>query len=413
MNILIISQYFWPENFRINEMAKGLKDKGHNITVLTGIPNYPQGKFYKGYSLSENRKENYSGVKIIRAVLIPRGNSSSVKLILNCVSFAICASFTAIFSCKEKYDLIFVFEPSPITVGLPAVILKKLKKIPILFWVQDLWPESLSATGSIKSPFLLKIVGRFVKFIYKNCDKLLIQSKGFTESIESFDIQLDKIQFFPNWAGESQLPKQNEEINKTNQIKSKFPDGFNILFAGNIGVAQDFETIISAMENIPAYKNINLIIMGEGRKRNWVKNQIKEKNLSNIYLFEKCLLAEIQYYYSNTDALLVSLKDEAIFNSTIPAKVQSYLYSGKPIIAALNGEGSKIIKESGSGLTCPSSDKKGLSEIILLMYNKTPEERKQMGKNGLNYYNENFEFKKLLNKLESWMQDQLIKNNKA
>lgn len=179
MRILIVTQYFWPESFRINDIALGLRDKGHKVTVLTGQPNYPAGSFFPGYGFFKKIREDYNGVDVVRVPLLPRGSGGGVRLVLNYLSFAFFASILAPFRCRSGYDVIFVYEPSPITVGLPALLLKKLKHAPIMFWVQDLWPESLSATGAVRSAWVLKLVERLVRSIYRGCDVILVQSRAF------------------------------------------------------------------------------------------------------------------------------------------------------------------------------------------------------------------------------------------
>src|SRR5690349_8507872 len=179
MKILIVSQYFWPESFRINDLALGLKERGHNVTVLTGMPNYPSGRLFSGYAMFSPTKEIFEGIPILRVPLIPRGSKGRWRLALNYISFALCASLLAPLRCKGPFDIIFVFEPSPVTVGIPALVLKKLMQAPIVFWVQDLWPESLSATGAVKSQRVLQWVANLVGYIYRRCDCILVQSEGF------------------------------------------------------------------------------------------------------------------------------------------------------------------------------------------------------------------------------------------
>ncbi len=262
MRILIVTQYFWPESFRINDLALGLLERGHQVTVLTGIPNYPGGELFDGYGFF-NTSEDYCGVRIRRVPLIPRGRGGSFRLILNYLSFALTATVVGPLLCREAYDRIFVFEPSPVTVGIPAVFLKKLKKAPMLFWVQDLWPESLIATGAVRSKAIVSLVGHIVKFIYRHCDLILIQAKAFCGPVAQQGGSEEKIRYFPN-AAENLYgsPIFSAEL-------PPLPEGFRILFAGNIGAAQDFETIIAAAENVKDPPDIKWIIIGDGRMRAW------------------------------------------------------------------------------------------------------------------------------------------------
>lgn len=401
MKILIISQYFWPENFRINDLALGLKRRGHEVTILTGIPNYPGGKFYRGHGFFSKEGRNYHGMKVIRVPLIPRGNGGVFPLFLNYLSFALSASIIAPFACRGKIDLFFVFEPSPVTVGLPAVVMKVLKSAPIMFWVQDLWPESLSATGAVKSKCILAIIKYLVKFIYGSCDHILVQSKAFIPNIEALGIKNSKISYFPNWAGESQECNQ-DQIN--NSFKHAIPSGFRLMFAGNIGVAQDFNSILSAMERLKKYSDIHLIILGEGRLSGWVKHEIIKRDLkNNVHLFGQKPLKDMPSYFSLADALLVTLKSDPIFTLTIPNKVQSYLAFGKPIIAALDGEGARVINESGAGFTSASSNADALAKSIFSIYKREPGVRREIGLNGMRYYRAHFEYNMLMNRLDNLM----------
>ena len=188
MNILVVTQYFWPEDFRINDLAAGLVEKGHRVMVLTGIPNYPAGRFFPGYGIFKNSRQTYRGVDIVRVPLVPRGKGSKIRLFFNYLSFSLLAAIMAPFLIRGNFDLIFVYEPSPVTVGLPAIWLKKIKSAPLLFWVQDLWPESLSATGAVRSSIILKFVNKLVRFIYRRCDLILVQSRGFISSAPVFSV---------------------------------------------------------------------------------------------------------------------------------------------------------------------------------------------------------------------------------
>ncbi len=403
MKILIISQYFWPESFRINDLALGLKDKGHKVTVLTGQPNYPGGRFFDGYGFFKKKYENYYGVDVVRVPLLPRGEGGSVKLALNFLSFALFASVFAPFRCRGNYDVIFVYEPSPITVGLPALLLKKLKNAPILFWVQDLWPETLSATGAIKSTFILKLVDKLVRRIYRGCDNILVQSKSFYSPIEKLGVEQSRILYFPNSAEELYHPMKlaagSPEI-------AYMPEGFRVMFAGNIGVAQDFGTILNAAKIIKPYSNIHWLIIGDGRMLPWVKNQIKLLGLDNtVHLLGRHPVESMPRFFSLADAMLVSLKKEPIFSMTIPAKVQSYLACAKPLIAALDGEGARVIQEASAGLTTSAENPVELADAVLKLYRMSEVERHAMGVKGRQYFESNFERNMLLERLDGWFND--------
>jgi glycosyltransferase involved in cell wall biosynthesis len=401
MNILIVTQYFWPENFPINSLTSGLIEKGHKITVLTGIPNYPSGRFFMGYGIFRNLRQNYKGARVIRVPLVPRGKGGVMSLILNYLSFAFFASVLAPFVCRGRYDVIFVYEPSPITVGLPAVVLKKIKSARILFWVQDLWPESLAATGVVNFSPVLAVIKLMVRFIYHECSLILVQSRAFIPFIQSFGIARERILYFPNSAEDFYCPI---ELSEDSVDRKLLPPGFIVMFAGNIGVSQDFPTIISAAERLKGHSDIHWVIIGGGRMRQWAEDEIAVRNLRRNFIFLGMHPPEMMpRYFSLADVLLVSLKDEEIFKHTIPSKIQSYLACAKPVIAALNGEAAKIIDESGGGISCSAENAQALADAVLRLYRMTHAERRVMGLNGRRYFERNFEKTKLLNEFNQML----------
>ncbi len=398
MKILIVSQYFWPESFRINDIAGGLIERGHKITVLTGVPNYPGGKIYPGFGWFKNTRQDYKGAKVLRVPLVPRGNSSGTRLILNYLSFALFSCLLAPIVCRGQFDAILVFQLSPISSALPAVVLKRLKSIPIIFWIQDLWPESLSATGAIRSRLILKWVEKLVRFIYKHCDHILVQSTAFSDSIIRRGIEKERISYLPNSIENlfKPMPKDESQVSNLN-----IPAGFKVMFAGNIGAAQDFQTIVNAADNLKEYKDIQWIILGDGRLRSWAEEEVKKRGLTKcVHFLGRYPLEDMPAFFACADAMLVTLKRDPIFALTIPSKVQSYMACGKPIIAALDGEGAKVVDTAGAGLTCPSESPVELADRVLELYRMPESSRKEMGERGIVYCKENFGREKVLSQLE-------------
>jgi glycosyltransferase involved in cell wall biosynthesis len=399
VRILIVSQYFWPENFKINDLAVDLQRKGHEVTVLTGIPNYPGGRFFKGYSFFSPKKEVYNNVNIIRSILFPRFQGTGFWLFLNFFSFACFSSITALFRLKKQYDLILVWEISPITVGIPAILLKKIWGIPIVFWVLDLWPESVFAASNLRSSFFEKRINTLVKSIYRNCDRILVSSEGFIDSVVGKGVNPEIIDYVPNWADEEfllPLPDNRKDID------SLIPDNaFTIMFAGNIGESQDFESILKAVELLKDNKELKWLILGDGRKKEWLKQQIREKHLGNsISLLGKFPPEFMPYFFSKADAMLVALKDKYIFSLTVPAKVQTYMAAGKPIISMMDGETPRIVNDAKAGLTCNAGDYDGLSKNVLTMSRMSLDAIKSMSENSLNYYRKHFDKGQIITRLE-------------
>lgn len=400
LKVLIISQYFWPENFRINDLAVGLREKGHEVVVLTGIPNYPKGEFFSGYGYTKRRQEVYNGVQVIRSILTPRGTNNPVLLALNYLVFCITASLKVFFMKRDDFDFIFVAQYSPVTVGLPGIVAKKHTGKPLFFWIQDLWPESLSATGAVKSQTVLRWVDKLVRYIYSQCDFILVQSKGFISEVVSKGFDAQKIGYLPNWAESLYQPVTAQDaLDK----KSLMPDGFRIMFAGNIGAAQDFETILSAAELLKDRLEIQWVILGDGRMRSWVEEEISCRGLDRqVHMLGQYPMEDMPKFFSLADVMLVTLKDEPIFALTVPGKIQSYLACAKPIVAALNGEGARVIREAKAGFAGPAEDAKELAKNIVSMYEMDQEARASMGANARKYYEGNFERDMLISKLETW-----------
>ena len=401
MKILLVTQYFYPENFKGNDIAFEMQKKGHEVTVLTGIPNYPKGEFFNGYGYFKRRRETVNGVKVIRTFLIPRGNSTAIPLMVNYFTWFIFASFYAVYlALSKKFDKIIVQQLSPVMMGLPAVVVKKIQKIPVYFWVLDLWPESLESAGGIKNKKILGFFESMVKFLYRNSDKILISSKGFKQSILKKGNFEDKIIYFPNWA-ESSITDFNQCQNVKINLP-KFPSGFNILFAGNVGVAQDLENAIKAMEIVSKQNtNINFLILGDGRDRERLQKLVLEKNIEkNIHFFGKYPIETMSYFFSKADCMFVSLKNEPIFSLSLPAKVQAYMSVGKPIISMMNGEGYNIINEAYCGFAVHAEDYKDLADKILEIEKLPVLERQRLGENGKSFYQENFVLENCISNLE-------------
>lgn len=403
MKILIVSQYFWPENFRINDLVSGLRERGHEITVLTGFPNYPSGKIFEGYGYLRRRREDYRGITVCRVPLFPRGSGRGWRLALNYLTFAFFASVEGPFCCRGKYDLIFVYEPSPVTVGIPALILKKLKRALLFFWVLDLWPESLSATGAVRKRFVLSAIDRLVRWIYARCDRVLIQSQRFAPYLEKQGVNRERIVYFPNWAEAlfEQAPAPPDSGMRWEE--GELPEGFRVIFAGNIGAAQDFPTILSAAELLQKRcHDVCWIIIGGGRAEGWVREQVELRGLSKIvFLIGERPLEEMPGYFARASLMLVTLRRDPIFSLTIPGKIQSYLACGRPVVAALDGEGARVIEESGAGLVAPAEDPAALAEAVEKLYRTSGPERDIMGRRGRDYYRKHFRREMLLDRLET------------
>ncbi len=400
MRILIVSQYFYPENFRINDLVDKLISLGHEVTVLTGLPNYPKGKFFNGFNYLSCGLQKKGNLKLIRVPIIPRFSSSKVQLVFNYLSFAFSSIMMSFFYCREKYDVIFTYAPSPPTVAFPSIILSFFKQIPHVIWVQDLWPEVFMAEDTPKKGLFYKLIKSMMQVIYRSSDKILIPAREFKPYILELGIKEEKIYYFPNWAEKffSPIPKE-EALNRG--INLPGGDTFKLMFAGNIGLAQSFDVIIEAAKQLKNEK-ISWIILGDGRKKSWLDKEIKKYSLEDIvFTLGQKPVEEMPFYFAMSDALLVSLRSHPVFSAWIPGKIQSYLACGKPIIGLISGAGARVINDSGSGFSVNSDDFNELAEKINLLINSSSEEREKIGSNALEYYNREFNRDKLVKELEN------------
>ena len=398
MKILIVTQYFYPETFKSNDMAFEMQKRGHDVTVLTGIPNYPEGKFFEGYGFFKNRTQTINNVKIHRAILCPRGNSSGVRLFINYFSWAV----KAITMLRNKYDAIIVHEPSPPTQFFPALLFAKWNRTKVYFWVLDLWPESLQIAGGINNRFVLNFFRRMVQYFYANSFKILISSRGFAKSIlEKGDFK-NKLIYFPNW-GEDSISSGG-----TDYPIPRLPEGFKVMFAGNIGESQDMESIVRAANLLKNEKNIHFIFVGDGRKITFLKEFIRENELEEtVHCAGRHPIEAMSTFFSEADVMLVSLKDDSIFNLTVPAKIQAYMSAGKPIIAMLNGEGANEIVNAQCGVAIPAGNHIELAKRIFEFSRLPPSQLTAMADNSRRYYVENFTLTKCIDNLEQIVKGQL------
>tara|TARA_Y100001970_G_scaffold92819_1_gene116997 strand:- start:754 stop:1986 length:1233 start_codon:yes stop_codon:yes gene_type:complete len=396
-NILIISPLYNPEINRVNDLVEHLLRKNHNITVVSPIPNYPQGKYYKGYGIFKKRYEKYKNLKIFRILVWPRRNGSKINLFLNYLSFIIFSIIPALFLSFKKFDLVFINQVSPITIAIPGIIVKKIKKIPLVMWVTDLWPESVKDAGNLKSNFIPNLISPIVSYIYNNCSQILVSSRSFIESVKKRTKKKIDITYLPQW-GETTFT-DNKPTNFKNDTIESIKD-FKILFAGNIGIAQDFNCIINAMNEVKNYP-IHLVVLGDGRGKKEAINKINKMELeSNISFLGTFPLENMPYFFSKADSLLISLKKSDVFAKTIPAKTQSYMAFGKPILTNADGEVSRIIKESSSGLVADSGNHILLAKNMIKLSKLSSDELQTMSNNCRKYYRNNFNREEILNKLE-------------
>ena len=395
MRILIVTQYYNPENFIINDIVQNLKNDGYNIEILTAIPNYPNGTFFPGYNLFNKNKEIINDILIHRSRIIPRFNGNKIFLILNYISFVFFGVLKLLFI-KGKFDKIFVFAPSPITVGIVGVFAAKKFNAKSYLWVQDLWPESVAVGGNINNKYILNLIDLITKIIYRHTDNIIVQSEGFIDYIINQGVKKDKIKYLPNYAVDIYSSNKN--------IENDHPDLFNdftITFAGNIGKSQNLEILIHAAKQLKLKsEELKFLIIGSGRNMDSLIKKVNENELSSYFIFLGRKRPElIPSYFYKSSALFISLKKANIFSLTIPSKLQSYMAFGKPIIGSIDGITSDIITNSNSGLVSDPNDVNELVKNIIKIKGFSAHQLDRLGKNASRYYEKNFSKKVVMGKL--------------
>lgn len=397
-HILVISQYFFPEQFRINDMCQEWVKRGHKVTVVTGIPNYPQGEFYKGYGWFKKRKETWNGVDIIRIPLIARGHGS-IKLALNYLGFVVTGFFWSHFT-SLKADYVFTFEVSPMTQALLGVWFTKRRKIPNYLYVQDLWPENVEIVTGIHSKAVLGPIGRMVNFIYKHCDAIFATSPSFVIDIQKHcPGQESKIHYLPQYAEEFYKPLPCHPERSASGVERSKP--FTIAFTGNIGKAQGLDILPKVAKLLKGKANVNFTIVGDGRNKADLLKQIDESGTMDMFtMVDRQPAEKIPAILGECDAAFISFMDTPLFAKTIPAKLQSYMACGKAIVASACGETERVVREANCGVCAPIGDADALVKAILNLIDN--QNLAQMGMNALTYYKTHFDKKMLMDGLEKY-----------
>jgi glycosyltransferase involved in cell wall biosynthesis len=403
MKLLVITQYFWPENFIISDLVRKLGELGHEVVVATGKPNYPDGDVFAGYRAGGMARERFADhVDVVRVPIWPRGRGGGVNLALNYLSFVFCGLllFPGLLRARS-FDAIFVFAPSPITQVIPAILMKWLKRAPLTVWVQDMWPQSLAATGFIRNANVLMAVGAMVRWIYARSDMLLLQSRAFHGPITFYAAQ-EKLAYFPNCV-EPNLPSISADTLPA-ELASVLAQNFCVVFAGNVGKAQAIETVVEAAVLLRSYRDIRLVVVGSGSMLEWALNQKILLKLDNLVLPGRLTSTSMPELFCKASALLVTLKSVCSIEQTVPSKVQAYLAAGRPIVAALDGEGAKIVSDAQAGMVCESENAQALADCILRMRALPAPDRAAMGDRGRAYFAENFDMNRQVARLVEILQ---------
>lgn len=399
MRILLLSQWYYPEpaDVRIDPLAASLVERGHQVKVITGFPNYPLGHIYEGYKQRLWQREKRGGIDLIRIPVYPDHSRSAVRRALTYLSFAFSASLIGMFF-SGKTDVMLVYQP-PLTAGIPGLWISFLRRIPFVYEIQDMWPETVAASGMMNASFPLKMLAGFARFVFRNAAAITVISPGFKANLQSKGVPGEKINVIPNWADESvyRPVERDAAFGATHELDTHF----NVIFAGIMGPSQRLQTVIEAAEYLRDVPEIQFVFIGDGVELPDLKAAVAEKQLTNVRFIDRQPAANMPHFFAWGNALLVQLRNEPLFHMTIPSKTLSYLACGRPIICAVPGDGADVIREAGAGLICPPDDPKQLADTVRQMYELPADEREAMGKAGRAAFLERYTRQKLVSEYEA------------
>jgi colanic acid biosynthesis glycosyl transferase WcaI len=402
LKTLIVTNHFYPVPFRINDLALELRDRGHSVSVMTALPDYPAGSFYEGYSLLNGPyREKWNEIDIHRFPVLSRGGGSNLRLVGQYLSSLFASTIKSLYMKDGGFDVIFVFVTAPLLIAQSAVIYKLLHGTPIVTWVTDLWPEQITAATGLNHPAILTPLSMHTRWLYSHCDRVLYSSEAFCKPLSRHIDHAQKLTYLPYWAEDHywQDTHKDSTYSETNKTPEKV---FNLVFAGNLGASQNLDVIVAAAKELGPSSNIQFTILGDGRERNRFENAISLEKLQSLFRFMGWVNKyEVPAYFFHADALLMTLTPDPFISLTLPSKLQSYLAYGKPIIASANGPTNTVLKESGAGICAPANDGIALANAIREMARKSEEERSLIGAAGKRYCKEKFDKTVIMDRLES------------
>ncbi|PIT00985.1 hypothetical protein TSA1_09600 [Bradyrhizobium nitroreducens] len=394
MRILVVTQYFWPESFIVNDMVRWLAESGHSIVVAAGKPSYPSGNLAPGYTRHGVQYETFAGIEVVRIPSRPRYTTTALNLALNYLSFAWSGLLRLpwVFGGRD-FDVVLVFA-MPITAALPAVLLCWTRRCHLALWVQDLWPQVVTSTGVVRSRLVVAALDVMVGFIYRAANSILVQSKQFVAPISKI-VPQERIVVLPNFAP----PSEEQRLGLPEAIERLFHDRFSVVFAGNLGGAQSLATIVDAARNLRLHPEIRIIVAGAGSHEQWMTQAIAAAGLTNVEMVGMLDSRMMPELFELADCLLVTLSDHPALAATIPSKVQTYMKAGRPIVGAMNGATADLIEVAGAGIAVQAENGAGLARSIIALSRMPESVRLELGRSGRAYYEEHFTIDKVLNQL--------------
>jgi colanic acid biosynthesis glycosyl transferase WcaI len=398
MHILMLRQWYPPEPIVLpQELAHTLQKMGHQVTVLTGFPHYPAGKLYPGYGLRPWRREVLAGVPVVRAPLYPDHSRSALRRVLNYTSFAITSSLIGPWLVRRP-DVIFVYHP-PLTVGWPAWLLSRLWRVPFVYQIQDMWPETLRATGMVNSERVLSWVGRIAQWVYAKAEAICVISPGFRANLIDKGVPPAKIHVISNWVDTETYHPEQPDLSLAEELG--MAGRFNIMFAGNMGEAQGLETVLDAAERLRNHPRVQFVFVGDGIALPRLQQSAASRGLNNVRFLGRYPVEAMPKLYALADGLLVHLKDDPLFRITIPSKILSYMAVGKPILAALAGDAADVVGEAGAGIACPPGNPQALASVVQRFHSMEELERRKMGERGLATVHKQYSREVLVGEIEA------------
>lgn len=393
MRILMLTQWFQPEpNFKGLPLAKALTERGHQVEVLTGFPNYPGGKLYPGYRVRPWRREVMEGVRVLRAPLYPSHDRSAVRRIANYASFALSSALLAL--TLRRPDVVYVYCP-PMTAAAGAMMLKALRQVPYVIDVQDLWPDTLASTGMVRDGVVMRLVGWFSQLAMRWAARLVVLSPGFKAQLteRGIDIPIDVI---PNWA-----PSEIVAQRRSGGASGSDPKAFTVLFAGNMGHAQALDTVLEAAAILAQEApRVRFVLIGGGVRADELTTTARERGLANVTFLPARAGSQMGEVFALADVLLVHLRDDPLFSITIPSKTQAYLAVGKPILMGVRGDAAEMVQTAGAGLAFPPEDPRAMAEAVKEFAEMSAVDMAAMGARGAAYYDELLSFERNLALIE-------------
>ena len=410
MKVLTLSQYHWPEPAsRMHLLGAGLVQLGHSVTSVTGFPNYPEGRIYRGYRQRLWLREKVDGIRLLRLPLYPDHSGSASKRAINYLSFAASASLLGPLLCGTA-DVMWVYHP-PLTVAIPACSISSLRGIPFVYEIQDMWPETLASTGMVRSPGVLKLISALARFVYRRASAINVISPGFKRNLVNKGVPESKIHVMPNWADEEiyRPVPFDEALAAEHGLSGRF----NVMFAGNLGPAQALDNVLNAAERLSGIAGIQFVLIGSGVDRTKLESAARDRRLSNIRFIDRQPEAKMPEWFALANVLLVHLKRDPLFEITIPSKTISYLACGRPILASIAGDGAEVVQTAGAGLVCEPEDPEALAESVRRFYEMPPQQRQAMGDAGRSAFLRHYTRKVLLRRYEDLFLSVSERNGKS